>query len=116
ALDVDAHDAVEIGFSGGFDVADVRDAGVVDEDMNAPGLEDLVKRFLDRGLVRNIAGECVGSSARPNNFLTDLFCFGHIEIQDANRGTCSGESQGDGAADPAAATGDDGNLSGQRKA
>src|SRR5262249_17507789 len=115
ALDIDAHDAVEIGFAGGFHVADVRDAGVVHEDMNAPGLEDFGKCFLDRGLLRNIAGERSGTSARPDNLLNDLFCLGQIEIQDANRGTCRGKSRSDGTADAAAAAGYHGNFSSQRK-
>lgn len=110
AVDVDAENTVEVLFAGGFDGADVGDAGVVDEDRDFVLSEDLLKNLVDLLVVGNIAGVYGGVSASVGDFLGgELGALGII-VDNANGGAVRGESVGDGLADAAATSGDDGDF------
>jgi len=110
ALDVDAHDAVKVGLGGGFDIADVRDAGVVDEDVDAVFLENFVEGLLDGGLVGDVASERRRAAPGLLDFGGDFFGSGEVEIEDEDGGSSGSEAESNGAANAAACTGDRGNF------
>lgn len=110
ALYVDAEEAVEIVFGGGFELADVRDAGVVDEDVKRADLGEVTEYFVGLGLVGNVAGVGGGVSACDDDFLDGGDGGFFVNIDSTNGGTRSGEAQGDGATDATARAGDAGNF------
>ncbi len=116
ALYVDLVDAVEIGLGGGLDGADVGDAGVVDQDIDAAGgIGDALDGGLDRCGIGDVAAEGFGGPrtgvAGGRYGLGGVRRGGFIEIESEDARALGGEGVGDRAADAGAGAGDDGGLS-----
>ena len=107
-------DAGEVLGRCGEGVADVRDAGVVHEDVHAaPPREDAGERRVDGGRVAHVA-------ALALRVVSGAVELGHgggerrlLQVDDLDDGMVGGEPAGDGETDPGGAPGDDGGLSGE---
>jgi hypothetical protein len=97
-----------------FDVPAVADAGVVVEDVDAAvGLEDRRGKRLDRIRVGDV--ERVGDGAAPGglDLPRDRRRSLRVDVGDVQLRAVAGKRQRGRAADPGAAAGDDGDLSGE---
>jgi hypothetical protein len=107
ALNVDAEETIEIGFSRGFDCADVRNTSIVDQDIDPPFAGQLIENFFCERLIGNVTD--VGFYVRTGS--GNLFRRGIrrflVEIEYPHRRALLRETLGDGAADPACGAGDD---------
>jgi hypothetical protein len=108
AFHVHAKNAVKIFFSGAFDRADVRDAGVVDEDREALARKELLEERLDLLAVGDVAKVSGGVAAGGSDLLAGGFGVIEVDIENAERGSMGSELARDRAADSAAAAGNDG--------
>jgi hypothetical protein len=108
AFDVDLNDAIKIFRGRGFDRSDVRDTGIVDEDVNSLALG----QFLDFGVyIRQpsyIALMRDGGTAVRGNLIAGLRGGRLVYIEDVNCGAMSCEFRGYGPSDAAASAGDNG--------
>jgi hypothetical protein len=108
ALDVYANDAVKV-FSGrGFNGADVRNAGVVDENRETFSLKYLLEECSYLLLVGNITAVSGRVPAFGSNLLARCFGIFEVDVRDANRGSMPSEPARDRAANSAATARDDG--------
>ncbi len=108
-FDVYPHNAVEVFFGCTFDGSDVRDAGVVDENMNCavfPG--ERVKYALYLSLVGDITGICRCLSTRRLDLSASCFAGIGADVEDADCGAICGELEADCLPDAAASAGYDG--------
>jgi hypothetical protein len=108
AFDVYAKNAVEVFFGSAFDRADVRDAGVVDEDREALARKELLEECVDLLPVGDVTAVSDGISAGGSYPLAGGFGLVEIDIEDAERGSVGSELARDRAADSAASAGNDG--------
>src|SRR5690606_36287034 len=109
-------EAVEVGFGGLLQGADVGDTGVVDEDVDAAkGFYDLTDGSDDAGLIGDVAG--VNSGCAPGLGDGALRFAGalYIDVEDADAGAFAGESDGDAPPDAGAAAGYEGDFAGKTR-
>jgi hypothetical protein len=112
-LHIHAEHAIEILLGGGFDIADMRNAGIIYQNVDALALRDFVEERRDLGLIGNVTGicSCVASLAsRAGNLGGDREPILFVDIKNTNCGAVCGEFEGDGSTDAAAAAGNDGGL------
>jgi hypothetical protein len=109
AFHVHAKNTVEIFFAGAFDRADVRDAGVVDENRNPLALVKLLEERVDLLPVGDVTQVSGGVAAGGSDLLAGGFRVVEIDIEDAERGSVGGELARDRATNAAASAGDYGN-------
>jgi hypothetical protein len=110
AFDVDAEEAIEIGFSRGLDGADVRDARIIYENIDAALAGELVEDFFCGSLIGNVAGAGFGVRARGGKFVCGFVGGRFVQIENADGRALLRETPGDGAANPAGGAGESGRL------
>ena len=110
AIDVDAKDAVQILLAGRFDVANVRNAGVIHEDVDSADLCDVIQLPVYARLIGYIT--CVMSrvSAGFGDFGAHRRRVVFVAVENANRSARDCELQRDSAPNAAARTRNDGGL------
>ena len=106
ALYVDAKDALEIGGRGGFHVADVRNACVVDENVERVQCIYGAKRFDYLRLIGDIALQAGGFSAGGSDGGCGALSGGGIDVHDENFRPGGGEYTRGGVADSASRASD----------
>jgi hypothetical protein len=89
---IDTEEAVEIGFGGGFQFADVRNACVIDEDVERAKLCKLLKDLLGLGLIGNIAGMGRGLAAGFGDFLCRAVGRNFVKVDCAESSPGGGKS------------------------
>jgi hypothetical protein len=109
AFDVYAKNTVEVFFGGAFNGADVRDAGVVDENRNPLAFVKLLEECVDLLRVADVTVVSGRFAARSSDLPAGGFGIVEIDIEDAERGSVGGELARDRAANPAASAGNNGN-------
>lgn len=110
-LHIDAKDAIEILLGCVFEFADVRDAGVVDENVDAAFAGQLLKDREDALHLRNVAS--VGGRAAVADFARGLLGFRGIHVEDADDSAARGKALGNREADATGGAGNDGNFAGE---
>jgi hypothetical protein len=111
ALHVDVEDAVEIRLGRFFQIGDLRDAGVVDEDVDAFRGRELPECFCYGCVTRDVALLSFRVAARYRDFPRGALGGFEIDIENSDSCACLRESLCDGFANTAAAAGDDGRFS-----
>jgi hypothetical protein len=114
-FDIYSNDAVEVFRSCALDGANVRNARVVDEDVNALLAEQLLKAGDNECLVGYIAMMSRSSATSGNNSFTSRGRTSFVYVQNANDCTMGCESQRDGLTNSTAAAGDYGDFAVQPK-
>ena len=110
SLHVDREHSVEVGFGGGFELADVGNAGAVHEDVDGFLRGQCVKYFGHGALITNVADVSRGAATGCSDFLSGGICISFVEINDPHDGAFLRKPLRDGAPDAAGGTGNDGNL------
>jgi hypothetical protein len=110
ALYVHAIDAIEIIFAGVFQLSNVRNPGVVDENVNPFFRDNASKYFLDLTLIRNIALIGKRESTGFRNFGGSCCGLVEVDVDQMNPRAALGESFCDGTADPASAASNNGRF------
>jgi hypothetical protein len=109
-LDVHSKEVIEIFRGRAFDRSDVRDTGIVDEDVNLFLAEDLLESDVHKPLVGHVA-QVEGSVATGvSDAPAGCGRRGFVDIQNANRRALSRESESNRLTDAAATARDDGDL------
>ena len=106
-LHVHSEDSIKIFLGGSFDVAYLRDPGIVDENMHVAAVSKFIQQFLYIGLLRNIANMSTGATVGFGNFSHHRRRVALVEIENADRGARCRESQGGCPPDAASTAGDD---------
>jgi hypothetical protein len=115
ALYVDSEDLVEISFRSVFGVANMRDAGVIYQDMDTIATVDFGERGHYFGLTAYITGVGCGGPAGARNFRRDCLRIFGADIKNVDRSSIGCEFVSDGAANSATATSDNRSLTVQEK-
>lgn len=110
AFDVNAEDTIEIFRRCALDGADVRDAGIVDENVQAVAVEDLLEDRFYCGVIANVAAVWGSVAVLGRDLVAGFGCGFFVEIEDVNGRAVGGKFECDGAADAAARAGDEGSL------
>ena len=110
AFDVDAEEAIEIGFGRGLNGADVRDARIIYKNIDAALAGELVEDAFCGSLIGNIAGAGFGVRTRGGKFVSGILGGRFVQVENADRCALLREPPGNGAANPAGGAGDDGRL------
>ena len=114
AVDVHALDSCEVLGRGGEGVADMGDAGVVHEDVQAcVPREDTCKGGVHRSGLADIATLAVGAVAGGAKFGHGGIERGLLEVEDFDLSSMRGEALGDGESDAGCASGNDGGFVGE---
>ena len=108
AFYIDAKEAVEIFFRGGLDGSNMRDPGVVHQDVDALLGEHLLKCFADLPLVRDIAAMDSRVATSGSDQFRGCFRLLRVDIRDSNGSAVSSKTQSDGLSNAAACAGNDG--------
>jgi hypothetical protein len=106
AFDVHANDAVEILLGGALNRSDVRDAGVVDQNLHSVATKQFFKCSLYRFLVRYIANVSGRGAASRGDLQARLGRARLVYVQYANHCAVRRELQSNGPPDTTAAAGD----------
>lgn len=107
SLHIDSKYAVEVFFSRGLDVADVRHSGVVHQDIDFFLTGNLLKSRSDGSLLRNVGAMCKSSSAKFGYFRDYSPRIWLIGIKNLDCGAVLGKLERNRPPDPATAAGDD---------
>jgi hypothetical protein len=110
AFDVNSNDAIKVFLGRTLDRADMRDAGVIDEDVNALVLEQLLELGFHFRLLRHIASVRGCSAASGGDSCARCGCGEFIYVQNSNHGAARRESQSNGLPNAAAAASDQGDF------
>ena len=116
AFYIDAEEPVEILFGSSLDGSDVRDSGVIHQDVNALLGEHLLKCFPHLPLVRDIARVDGRLAASTGDQLGGRFRLLRVDVRDSNACAVCRKAHGNGLSNAAAGTGNDGYLAIQPKA
>jgi hypothetical protein len=108
AFHIDAKEPVEILFGGALHGSDMRDPGVVHQDVDTLLGEHLLKCFTDLPLIRNVAGMDGGVPASLGDLFRGRLRLFRVDVRDSNRGAVGRETRGNGLPNAAAATRNDG--------
>ena len=100
-------DSIKVFFSSGFNVPDVRNSCIVNENMHGTALSEFIEQLLYIGLLRNIGDVSAGVAPGSGDFILHCRRVALIEVENANRGTRRCELKRDRLSDTAAAAGDD---------
>ena len=107
---VDAEDAIEVLFTGGFQLANVRDAGIVHKNVNRIAAADFAENILDLLLVRYVASVPLSRPALLTNGHGSLLCIGFIEFENVDCSPLLRKAERDRLADATGPSSDDGNF------
>lgn len=105
---IDAKEPVEIVFVGAFHGSDMRDPGVVHQDVDTFLGEDLLKRLPDLPLICNVAGMDGGVPASIGDLFRGRLGLFRVDVRNSNRGAVGRETRGNGLPNAAAAARNDG--------
>src|SRR5206468_2807299 len=106
AVDVNAHDAVEVFFRRALNGADVRNPSIVDKDVNTPLSEKFLKLRLHVFLVRHIATVSRSGPARSRDLFKGCIRGRLIYVENANLRALRRKFQRNGLSNATAATRD----------
>jgi hypothetical protein len=106
AFDVHSNHTVEVVFSRAFDRSDVRDPGVVNQNVNVVAVEKSLDPGFHFHLIRYIANVSRGNPASGGDLLAGCCCSGLVYVQNANHCAMRREFQSDGLPNAAAAARD----------
>jgi hypothetical protein len=115
ALYVHVEYAIEVSFRRFLEIRDLRDTGIIDEDVDRPGAHEMFKRLGDCGVIRNVALVRLRVAACRRDSLFGALTGFAVHVQNADSRAGPSEELGDCFADAAAASGDDGRFSIQSK-
>src|SRR6266852_4072816 len=93
SLYVYPQNAVEIGFGGALYIADVRNAGVIHQNLHALFCKSRGERFLHIRKISDVANGGRSMSTVFSDQPCGGFGIGKIQIQNADSGTCRRETQ-----------------------
>ena len=106
-LYINANHAIEIGFGRALRIADVRDTGIIYQNLYATVPEDFRESGYDFGLISYITGmgrRCPSGAGNFGSYCVGVF---RADIKNVDCRPIRSELVCDSAANPAAATGDD---------
>src|SRR5436305_12828503 len=95
---------------GGFDITDMRDAGIICQNMDGLALRYFVQKRSDLGLIGDVAPIRSRVSSHAGNLGGDPDSILFVDVENANCGAVCGELECDGSTYAAAAAGNDGGL------
>ena len=106
-LDVDAKDSLEILFAGGLELADVRDAGIVDQNVDGIASPNLAKDVLNLLLTRDVAQVPLRRASVVANLCGDPLSVRGVDFQNMDARASLGKAKRNGFPDAARPTGND---------
>jgi len=107
-LHIHAEHAIEILLGSGFDITDMRNAGVIYQNMDGLALRYFVQNRSDLGLIGDVAPIRSRLSSQAGNLGGDRDSILFVDVENANCGAVCGELECDGSTYAAAAAGNDG--------
>ena len=107
-LHVHAEHAIEILLGGGFDITDMRNAGVIYQNMDGLALRYFVQNRSDLGLIGDVAPIRSRLSSQAGNLGGDRDSILFVDVENANCGAVCGELECDGSTYAAAGAGNNG--------
>jgi hypothetical protein len=110
AFDINSNDAIEVFLGRALNGADMRDASVVDEYVNALTPEQVLESSFYFRLVRHITRVGGGSAACGSDSLARAGRGGFIDVQNSNHSAVRRELQSNGLTNATTATGDRGDF------
>jgi len=110
AFHIDAKEPIEILFGGRFDGTDMRDACIVDQNVDASSGEELLEGFADVSLIGDVASMDGRLAANIEDLLRGGLRLLRVDVQDSHRGAVGGEFQSNGLTDTASRAGNNRNF------
>ena len=107
-LHIHAEHAIEILLGSGFDVTDMRNSGVIYQNMDGLALRYFFQNRSDLGLIGDVAPIRSRLSSQAGNLGGDRDSILFVDVENANCGAVCGELECDGSTYAAAAAGNDG--------
>jgi hypothetical protein len=107
-LHIHAEHAIEVLLCSGFDITDMRNAGVIYQNMDGLALRYFVQKRSDLGLIGHVAPIRSRLSSQAGNLGCDRDSILFVDVENADCGAVCGELECDGSTYAAAAAGNDG--------